>query len=289
MKMSKKIVLYTLYTLAALLFFLYLRFPTQMVGDLVVAEAEKAKPDLQISTAGAHPVFPPGLKLEPFALAYSDVPIIRMAHLKVLPGLISMFRQNKEMDFSGPVGSGSLKGHAQIALDERRPKINVVMNLARVPIETLEILDLWPDYKLAGEMNTHIIFDSRKGAGGTTSVNADITPAKIILNEPLMGIEQMEFTQIVAEMTVTPRMLQISRCEAFGNQIEGKITGSIIFRHPLQNSRITLSCTLKPQPAFAAEHKNDMLGGLLGSESAQKRGVVFRISGTLGNPSYVVR
>jgi type II secretion system protein N len=289
MKNSKKIFLYTLYTLVALLFFLYLRFPSQTVKELIVAEVVKAKPELQVSTEGAHPIFPPGLKLKPFALAYDDIPIVRMAHLKMVPGLISMFRQNKEMDFNGPVGSGSLKGNAQIALDERRPKINVTMSLTHIPAEALDLLDMWPDYKLSGEINSHVTYDSRKGVGGTTRVNTDITPAKIVLNEPLMGIEQMEFTQIVAEMTVTPRMLQISRCEAFGNQIEGKITGSVIFRQPLKSSRINLSCTLKPQPAFAAEHKNDMIGGLLGSENAQKRGVVFRISGTLGNPSYVVR
>lgn len=289
MRRSKKILLYILYTLAALLFFFYLRFPSQTVRDLIVAKVEAAKPELQITADGAYPVFPPGLKLEPFALAYGEIPIVRMAHLKVVPGLISMFRQNKEMDFNGPVASGFLKGNAQIELNESRPTYNVVMNLVRVPVDALALLDMWPDYKLAGEMSTHITYDSRKGAGGTTSINAEITPARIVLGEPLMGIEQMEFSQVVAEMTVTPRMLQIARCELSGNQIEGKITGSIIFREPLQNSRITLSCTLKPQPAFVAEHRNDMIGGFLASETAQKRGVIFRISGTVGNPSYVVR
>lgn len=289
MKRSKKIFLYTFYTLMALLLFIYMRFPSQTMRDLIVAKVEMAEPELQITAEGAYPVFPPGLKLEPFALAYGDIPIIRMAHLKVVPGLISMFRRNKEMDFNGPVASGSLKGNARIELDERRPKINVVMNLARVPVEELSLLGMWPEYKLAGEMNTHILYDSLKGAGGTTSVNADITPAKIVLSEPLMGIEELEFSQVVAEMTVTPRMLQIARCELSGNQIEGKITGSIIFRQPIQNSRITLSCTLKPQPAFVAEHRDDMIGGFFGTETAQRRGVILRISGTVGNPSYVVR
>jgi len=286
---SKKTFLYTLFALAAVLFFLYALFPSQAVRDLIVTRIAKAHPELQITTDDAYPVFPPGVKLTPLALAYGDIPIVRMAHLKVVPGLISLFRQQKEMNLSGPIGSGRLNGRAEIALDERRPRINVVLNLARVPVESLELLDLWPDYKLVGEMNSHINFDSRKGAGGTTVVTSDIAPARIVFNAPLLGIEQMEFTQIVAELTVTPRMLQITRCEAFGAQIEGKITGSIIFRQPLQDSRITLSCMLKPQPAFAAEHKNDMLGGFLGSETAQKRGVVFRISGTLGSPSYVVR
>ena len=289
MIMSKKTFLYVLFALAAALVFLYLRFPSQTARDLIVTRIAQAQPGLQVTADGAYPVFPPGIRLAPLGLAYDDIPIVRMAYLKIVPGLISLFRQQKEMHFSGPIGSGSLKGRADMVFDERQPKINVAMTLARVPVESMEFLNLWPQYKLLGEMNSQIDFDNRKGADGSTAVNMDISPARIVFNTPLLGIEQMDFNQILAEMTVTPRMLQITRCEALGAQIEGKITGSIVFREPLQNSRITLSCVLKPQPAFAAEHKSDMLGTLLGSESAQKRGVVFRISGTLGNPSYVVR
>jgi hypothetical protein len=67
------------------------------------------------------------------------------------------------------------------------------------------------------------------------------------------------------------------------------MTGSVIFRQPMGNSRLTLSCTVKPQPAFVAEHKNDLIGGLLASQTAQKRGMIFRVSGTLDNPKYTVR
>ena len=48
-------------------------------------------------------------------------------------------------------------------------------------------------------------------------------------------------------------------------------------------------CSFTPQPAFLAEHKNDLIGGLMTSQTAQKRGMVFRISGTLDNPKYVMR
>ena len=87
----------------------------------------------------------------------------------------------------------------------------------------------------------------------------------------------------------TQRMLQIRNCEGIGDQIEGKLTGSILFRNPIEESRITLSLTIKPQPAFIEDHKNDMIGGLLSTANAQKRGVVFRISGTINNPRYVIR
>ena len=57
----------------------------------------------------------------------------------------------------------------------------------------------------------------------------------------------------------------------------------------MEKSRLSLSCTLKPHAAFLAEHKNDMIGGLIGGASAQQRGIIIRIGGTLDNPSYAVR
>ena len=113
--------------------------------------------------------------------------------------------------------------------------------------------------------------------------------ASVALNPPLMGLERLEFSRIDSEITLTPRMMQIKHLTATGLQFEGKVTGSVIFRQPLGDSRVTLSCTVKPQPAFVAEHKNDLIGGLLASQTVQQRGMVFRISGTLDNPKTIMR
>jgi hypothetical protein len=84
-------------------------------------------------------------------------------------------------------------------------------------------------------------------------------------------------------------MLQIRRCEATGNQLQGKLTGSIVFSKPFGNSRLTMSLTVKPLPGFVAQHKNDMIGGFFASDKAQKRGILLRLSGTLDHPSYRIR
>jgi type II secretion system protein N len=288
MKNTRKILLYTLYTLVAIGFFLYWRFPSKTVGDLIVSQIRQVSPVLQVDIENAYAAFPPGLKLEPVTMSYAELPIARFDYLKVTPSLLSLFGSQKQIDFSGALGTGTLKGKAELTTEER-PQTKVTLNLDRVPIDLLEFLKQWPNYKVAGDMNAYVDFDSRKGTGGSTTVNVDLAPAKITLANPLMGIEQLEFSQIQTEMTVTPRMLQIKRCDASGPQLEGKITGSIVFRQPIQSSRLTLSCTLKPQAAFIAEHRNDMIAAMLGSENAQKRGIIFRISGTLDNPSYVIR
>jgi len=288
MKNTHKIFLYALYTLAAMGFFLYWLFPSRIVSDLIVSRIQQSSPVLQVDIRNAYAAFPPGLKLEPVAMAYADVPIARFDYLKVTPSLLSLLRGPKHFDFSGTLGTGTLKGKAALTSDDR-PQTQVTLSFDRVPIDLLEFLKQWPNYKVTGDMNAYMDFDSLKGTGGTTNVSLDLAPARIAFNTPFMGIEQIEFSQIQTEMTVTPRMLQIKRCDASGAQLEGKITGSIVFRQPIQSSRLTLSCTLKPQAAFIAEHRNDMIAAVLGSESAQKRGIIFRISGTLDNPSYVIR
>jgi type II secretion system protein N len=289
MNSTGKILLYGLYAIAAVCFFLYLLFPSQTISRMIIDRVSQARPDVRLDIKEAHPVFPPGLKLKSLSVNFDDTPIVRMPFIKIVPALFSMLGDEKHIAFNGPLGHGSLRGRVELTSEGQRPQTKVILNLSDVPMKAFEILRRWPNYQVAGDMTAYVDYDSRKGTGGSASVKLDITPTKIVFNPPVMGLTQMEFTQLGAEMTVTPRILQIRRCEVSGTQIDGKITGSIIFRQPLQKSRLTLSCTLKPQPAFLADHKNDIIGGLLGSASAQQRGIILRISGTLDNPNYVIR
>ena len=290
MKITAKIFLYGIYAVAAVVFFLYYLFPSEIIGDLLMERISQTQPDLQLTTDKVYPtLFPPGLKLQPVSVAYADMPILKSERLAIVPSLFSLLSNQKEFTFSGPLKSGHFKGHAELTMDGKRIQSKITMNLETVPVEVMEILKQWPQYQASGEMNAFLDYNSRTSGSGTAKVRLDITPARIVLNPPVMGLEQLDFSQIQAELTLTPRMLQIRRLEGGGNQLESRLSGSILFRQPLENSRLTLSCTVKPQPAFAAEHKNDMLGGLLASSAAQKRGLVFRISGTIGNPQYVIR
>jgi type II secretion system protein N len=289
MKNSGKIVLYSVFTGAMIILFLFIRFPSEIASNLIIERIAQVEPELSLFTQEVHPVFPPGIRLAPLEITYAGIPLVNAEYLKIKPGLLSMLRSEKNFAFNGLLTDGDIKGNAIVKLDKKQRQILLTMNLEDVPLETLPALKLWPQYQPSGVVKAYIDYDSLKGAGGTAKINLEVTPVKIVFDPPIMGLEQIDFSQLQSELTVTPRMIQIRRGDASGTQLEGRISGSIIFRQPMESSRITFSCTLKPQPAFIAEHKNDMLGGLLGSENAQKRGVVLRISGTLGNPRYIIR
>jgi type II secretion system protein N len=289
MKFKATFVLYGLYALAAACVFLYLLFPSQTISALIVERITRESPAVRVSIQETQPVFPPGLKLQPLTVEYGAIPIVRMSHIKVMPALFSMLGNEKQVSFKGPLGRGSLKGNADFHMDGQMPQTRVVMNLSEVPLDVFDVLQQLTAYQLSGNMTAYLDFDSRKGSGGTTNVKMQVTPVRIVLNQPLLGIAQMDFTQLEAELTVTQRTLQVKRFEFSGNQIEGKLTGTIVFQQPIEKSRLSLSCTLKPQPAFLAEHRTDMIGNLLGAASTQQRGIIIRIAGTLDNPSYATR
>ena len=289
MRRSARIFLYSLYALIAVLFFLYFRFPSDAVRDLLIEQVSQVQPDVKVSTRQVNPVFPPGLKFKPLEVQYAALPLASADFLKLRPELLSLLREQKNFIFGGSIGSGEFNGRAELAAGSRGVQARVLMNMTGVPIEALALFRNWPGYKPSGDVNADIDYDSRQGTGGAARVNLNISPAKVMINPPIMGLGQIEFATVQAEMTITPQMLQIRRCEASGPQLEGRVSGSVIFRQPLETSRVTLSCTLKPQAAFVAEHKNDVLGGLLANNNAQKRGIVFRISGTLDDPRYVIR
>lgn len=289
MKPSGKILLYSLYTFAAVCVFLYLLFPSQIASELIITQLSNINKDIKINIKDTHLVFPPGLKFEPLDIAYTSTPVLSMERFKVVPSLFSMLGSQKKISFSGDLDGGEMKGRAEFLLKDQRRQTMLNVNLTKVPIQAFELLDLLPGYQLAGYIDSYIDYDSTKGSGGTANIKLDMVPAKVTFSQALMGLEQLDFSQIESNITVTPRMIQIKKCEFTGSQLDGKITGSIIFRRPFNNSRLTLSCTIKPQPAFLDDQKNTMLGGFLGTASAKNRGIVLRISGTVGRPKYVIR
>ncbi len=284
-----KIFLYCLYALLAVVVFLYLRFPSELMKEMLLTQVKQALPLARLETGKVSPTIPPGVRLEPLSITYSNTPILRMDDLRISPHLFSLLGHTKRVAFKADLGDGVVSGQADATVDTGgvRPQA-VVAGLSRVPLDFLDFLSHYPGFRAKGILDGKINYDSTR-SGGTSDISLEISNAHIILDPPLMGLEALDFSLIKAQLTATTRMIQVRSCEATGDQFESKMTGSIVMRQPLEESRITLSLTVKPQPAFISDHKNDMIGGLLSSGNAEKRGLIFRISGTLNNPNYVIR
>lgn len=272
--------------------FLYLLFPSDLIKEIMVERLEQNQPNVavQTDTIGLS-ILPPGVRFEPFAVSYAGKPCVDSDIFKVRPHLLSLIKDTKVFSFNGPVGSGRLSGQAELTQTPKHGQRLVFRNadLADVPLEAIAFFKQWKQYTPSGSIDGEISYNTLKSGRGRFDANFTVSPIRIVIDPPQVGLKSLEFTELVAEISANERQLTIKKCEAFGAQLEGKITGFIALRQPFGNSRPTLSLTIKPQQAFIDDHKNDIIGGLLSSSKAQKRGIVFQISGTLDNPSYVIR
>ncbi len=289
MKRTSKILIYGLYAIVASALFLYLLFPSDLIKEIIAERLAQTRTDIQIRTDKIRPTIPPGVLFRTLAVSYADQSLLLSERVKLRPHLGSLFGDAKILSFNGSLGKGHFTGRAELTQKRNRAQNIITVNLSGIPLEALDVIKQWPNYSPFGALEGQIAYDSLRGGTGTVEADLVISPARIVIDPPVMGLEILDFAEIRAEITATQRQLIIKRCEAGGGQVEGRITGSIAFRQPMGNSRPNLSLTVKPQPAFIEAHKNDMIGGLLSSDQARKRGVVFQISGTLDNPSYVIR
>lgn len=289
MKRTTNLFIYLLYALLACVVFLYLLFPSETVKEILTEQLAQIQPGLEIQTDTIRPIIPPGLGFKPLTLVVSGNPIVSSEKLKVRPHLISMLRDTKVFSFNGPLGSGRMDGRAELEQTLKRSQQMVYIDLNAVPLEAIPLFKKWPKFRPSGQLDGAISYDSLKGGNGRIDAEISVETISIVFDPPVMGLTQLEFAELQAEFNATHRQITINQCEAFGPQFEARVSGFIALRQPLGASRPTLSLTVKPQQAFISEHKNDMIGGLLSSSKALKRGMVFQISGTLDNPSYVIR
>jgi hypothetical protein len=71
--------------------------------------------------------------------------------------------------------------------------------------------------------------------------------------------------------------------------LEGKITGTIELRQPLEQSRLNLTGNAKPQPELFARLQETIPEGVVNTRALGTRGVTFRIRGSLDSPDVSMR
>jgi hypothetical protein len=70
---------------------------------------------------------------------------------------------------------------------------------------------------------------------------------------------------------------------------EGKITGSIELRKPIENSQLNLTVNAKPRPELIARLQETIPQGFIDTRSLGTRGMNFRISGSVESPDVSLR
>lgn len=284
----QKIVLYVAFTVVFTVVFLYLLFPSDTLRAYIVSQIQHSAPELSVEIGKVTPAFPPGLGLANIICEYQEIPMVTASQATIRPALLKLLGSEKVADFHVLTSEGRIDGRTTIR-EGKQTLLSVDADIDQIALEEIAGLRAIPDYIISGLLSGKIDYKATPGRSGSGSADLLVANAKLELINPMFGMEGFAFPSIEAQLNLSPRRLQLRRCTLKGNEIDGNISGSVMLRAPLGQSRLNLSGVLRPHAEFMAKLKTSMPVALLGGKNLGQKGLPFRITGTIDKPGFSLR
>lgn len=286
MNNTRKWLLYSIYVLAAIVFFIYYLFPSEKVKNYVTSGFNRINSNINISIDHVSPTFPPGLKLYKVNFYHMDNALLETEQIKVVPNLLSLFRSKVIFFFKGRAYRGILEGKGEFI--KNKPDQNVIIEgkFSNIKIQEMPAVKQFVGRNLTGILEGNFTYRDVGKLGGTLDARSIISDGEIELLTPVFKLKKIDFSKIEAEMTMENQRLKVKRCIIKASPADGNVSGLINLRKPLGQSYLRLLGVIKPNQEFLAELGEDLPKNLLPEEILSKGVVRIRIYGTLDEPRF---
>jgi len=289
MKRLRKWVLYIVYTLVVTGFFLYYLFPSQAAIDYISNYLDSRYPDYTLTIAEIKPAFPPGLVFESVRIAYQGDDWAELDQFRVRPRYMSVFSPRKRILFNADAYSGEIRGTIDVEQGDKNHKINATADISEIRIGDITHIQELSGRKIAGVLNSSINYTGDTDMDGKVGITVRISDCEIGLANPVFSINNIAFDSIDAELSVDQRQLLLKHCNAAGNQVDGKLTGVVVFRNPFGKSRLDLKGNVTPHHLLMASLKKVMPESLLPKKKPGEKGYPLKLYGTIEKPRFSLR
>lgn len=288
MSRSKTILLYVGVALTATVFFLYLRFPTDLIKDLIGAQVSRSMPGLNLDIEILTPSFPAGVNLENIDISYQNKPAFRAEEVKISGRTGSLIRPQKEINYKLETSGGRISGKASFNSNLRRGGANVDADFRNIQLNKIPAIKAFSGYNVSGILDGKVKVDGSVRSG-TGQANFTISQCTIKLPQPFFGVEQLNFQLIDALLTMEGQRVIVKKCDLNGEEVDGRIRGSMIVKQPYGQTQLNLSGVLKPQPTFSAKLSKMVPMALFSGTNIQRKGIPFKLTGTIDRPGFSLR
>ncbi len=286
MKNTPKWLLYSIYVLAATVFFIYYLFPSDKVKNYVTSGFNNLNSDINIRIDHVSPAFPPGLKLYKVSFYNTDNTLIETEQIKIVPNLLSLFRSKIIFFFKGGAYKGVLVGKGEFI--KNKPENNVVIEgkFSNINIKEIPAVKPFIGRNLTGMLEGNFTYHNGGKLGGISEVRFIISGGDVELLTPVFKQKSIYFSKIEADMTMENKRVKVKRCIINASPMDGNVSGLINLREPFGQSYLRLLGVIKPNQEFLAELGKDFPTNLLPKEIFNKKVVRIRIYGTLDEPRF---
>jgi type II secretion system protein N len=282
MKTSRKWLPYFLFILAVTGFFIYYLFPSEKIKSLIIFNLNKTNPDINIAVDHVKPAFPPGLMLYNVDFYHTHNPLFTVKQIKIAPRFLSLFRSKIIFFFKGRAYSGIFEGKGEFT--KKRPEFMLEGKLSGIRIKEISAIKDFIGRNMSGVLNGKFTYRNEKESEDNIKAELVISDGQLDLAAPLLQMESIPFKKITTDLIMKNMNLQIKKCIIHGDQIDGRLSGSVTFKNIPGQSYLKLSGRIQPRPLLIEKLGNDLPENLLSKKIFGKNGVHIRVYGTLDNP-----
>ncbi|MCP4110105.1 MAG: type II secretion system protein GspN [Desulfobacteraceae bacterium] len=302
----KKILLYSLYIIVVLVCCIYYLFPSDEVKKYITNKLKKNHSDISITIGSVVPSFPPGMNLHVVKIFKDNSQLFEIKHVKVVPGILSLFSKEKTFSFKGKSYNGDLEGKGVIiktgAGKENKLHIAIDADLKKIHAYKIPAVKNLSDYKISsGLLDGKIGYDTKDSdnklkatlilSACTAQITAPFSKIKLIkpnirrlLPADLRLDEKFVFKNINTEFSMdSNKKVDIKQFAAKGSQINANMSGTVTTRTPFARTSLKLTGDFMMHPSFiSALGKAFPMASSFMKKYGSKQ--TFRISGSVERP-----
>lgn len=273
------------YLMAATVLFYFWLFPEAEVREFIERGAGRINPDLSIGVGDVRPSFPPSFIFRDVSLSYKGDPVADPAYIRVTPGLFSLFGRSPLFSFKSGISGGIIHGDCQF-MEDRGAHADV--RVSGLKLENIDFLRAMSQHRLSGLLGGTLKVKS-DGADIQSDSNIVLSDITVTLAQPVLGMQAMQFDAVEADLSTTPRRIEIKACTMKGQEVAGEFTGHILVRQPYEKSLLNLNGFLKPQAAFIKKAGMSLPVETFMKNEPGEKGFPVRLTGSFQSPEIVFR
>lgn len=278
---NKSFLFYTLYIIAALVFFLWYLFPSDYFADYLEKTIAANGNGITAEIGSVKPSFPAGAILKNVIVSHSELGSVKIDYAKAGIGIASLLKLNPEVYFRLGLFGGTVNGKAgapdgdsgQLLLDDI-----IIDGIDAGKVSALFKENLF-GFTVSGSLSANGNYTTEKRGSGY--MKAVLKGLRIRREEPFFTIDSMTFDEINAEAEISNRRLKIKSVTVSGREFDCSLKGSVVLKQPVDKTVLRLNGSFSPSKEFSEKVPLDVV---FRKKVVPGEDLSFRVTGTVGKP-----
>lgn len=289
MKKTKKRIFYILYILITTGFFLFYLFPSEAAKQYITAYFKRTNPSYNIKIDDIRPVLPISLHFQNVELLNQDTPLFMLDQVKLTPNPAGFLQSKFTFFFQGDAYDGIIKGKFNLIKGRQTKTVSADANFSDINLFEIPVVKDLTQNSIFGKLNGRLIYSISETGSETINALLQISNFKMDMIQPFMNIKSLTFNNIEADFKAFKDSLIIRRITLKGPQMDGQLSGSILFKSPLEESILNIAGLVKPHHLLLAGIGKNFQSLFFSKTKGIKNGIKFKITGTIKKPGFYLQ